>query len=220
MQTELSAPVLCPSVPDVKAELLRALPKLRAFAISLCGRSGGRIERADDLVQETVMKALANITTFTPGSNMTSWLYTILRNEFYSEYRKRRREVQDDDGYYAQKMESRPEQEGHMHFLEVRDALDRLQPEQREALILIGASGLSYEDAARLCACAIGTMKSRVNRARARLVSMLTVPEQRLASNIAWLGAPAKNDAPLPRVPVYSAEAAGASSSSSFAIAG
>jgi RNA polymerase sigma-70 factor (ECF subfamily) len=193
---------------------------LRAFAISLCGRSGGRIERADDLVQETVLKALANINTFMPGSNMTSWLYTILRNEFYSEYRKRRREVQDDDGYHALKIESRPDQEGHMHFLEVRDALDRLPPEQREALILVGASGHSYEDAARLCACAIGTMKSRVNRARARLVSMLTLPERHLASNIAWLGAAAKDDALLPHMSVYSVDARGASPSSSFAVAG
>jgi RNA polymerase sigma-70 factor (ECF subfamily) len=219
MQTELSAPVLCSPAPAVREELLRALPKLRAFAVSLCGRSGGRIERADDLVQETVVKALANITTFTEGSNMASWLYTILRNEFYSEYRKRRREVQDDDGYHALKLESRPDQEGHMHFLEVRDALDRLQPEQREALILVGASGLSYEDAATLCACAVGTMKSRVNRARAKLVSMLAVPEQQPASNTAWLHAAPKDGLPLPHMSVYLPKAGGASPSSPFAAA-
>src|SRR5882724_2181835 len=104
MQTDSSPAAPCPPVLDVTAELLRLLPKLRAFAFSLCGRSGGRTERADDLVQETVMKALANINLFTPGSNMSAWLHTILRNEFYSEFRRRRGEVQDEDGNHAAKM--------------------------------------------------------------------------------------------------------------------
>jgi RNA polymerase sigma-70 factor (ECF subfamily) len=189
----------------VKGELLASLPKLRAFAISLCGRTGGRMERADDLVQETVMKALANIHSFVPGSNLTAWLYTILRNEFYSDYRKRRREVRDEDGSFAAKLESRPEQEGHLHFLELRDALDRLQPEHREALILVAASELSYQDAATLCACAVGTMKSRVNRARAKLAVMLAPPERTRAPAIAWLSTPApSNGEPSPRgMPAY-----------------
>jgi RNA polymerase sigma-70 factor (ECF subfamily) len=164
-----------------------ALPKLRAFAVSLCGRSGGRAERADDLVQETIVKALSNINSFVPGTNMTAWLYTILRNEFYSEYRKRRREVQDEDGIFAAKLISKPSQEGHMGFLELQDALDQLRPEHREALILVAASGHSYEDAAKLCACAIGTVKSRVNRARAKLAELLAMPEQ---PKIAWAGTP------------------------------
>ena len=87
MRTEQSPLTQCSPVSDVKGDLLGALPKLRAFAISLCGRTGGRVERAEDLVQETVMKALANLHSFVPGTNMTGWLYTILRNEFYSEYR-------------------------------------------------------------------------------------------------------------------------------------
>jgi RNA polymerase sigma-70 factor, ECF subfamily len=209
MQTNLSPLAPCSPDPTVRDELLRALPKLRAYAISLCGRSGGRIERADDLVQETVTKALANINSFMPGSNMIGWLYTILRNEFYSEFRKFRREIQDEDGYHAAKVESLPAQEGHMHFLEFRDALGRLRPEHREALILVGASGLSYEDAATLCACAVGTMKSRVNRARARLSAMLAVPEQYCGSNIVWVHSPktANDHAVAPRVSSYAAAA-------------
>jgi RNA polymerase sigma-70 factor, ECF subfamily len=185
MQTQLSLlpPYEAPS--DVKNDLLRAVPKLRAFAISLCGRGAGRNERAEDLVQETMLKALANLHSFTPGSNMTGWLYAILRNEFYSELRKHRREMRDEDGIYAAKIATGPAQEGHMQFLELRDALDRLPPEHRQALILVGATELSYDDAARLCKCAIGTMKSRVSRARARLAAMLAVPEQSLASSTA-----------------------------------
>jgi len=210
MQIDRSPLTPCSPVPTVKDELLKALPKLRAFAVSLCGRTGGRIERADDLVQETLVKALANINSFTPGSNMAAWLYTILRNEFYSAFRKRRHEVQDEDGAHAAKMESRPEQEGHLHFLELRDALDQLRPEQREALVLVGASGLSYEDAAALCACAIGTMKSRVNRARAKLAELLAVPERDPVANVVWLKtqASANNGTHTPRMAAYSVAAA------------
>jgi RNA polymerase sigma-70 factor (ECF subfamily) len=172
---------------DVKREILAKLPKLRAFAISLCGRTGGRAERADDLVQETVMKALANIRSFVPGTNITGWLYTILRNEFYSEYRKRRREVQDEDGFHSAKLISNPDQDEHIHFLELQDAMNLLRPEHREALILISASGLSYEDAAALCDCAVGTMKSRVNRARARLAVLLTPPEKTPPARRGWV---------------------------------
>ena len=171
------------SHPDPKVALLAAVPKLRAFAISLCGRS----DRADDLVQETLVKAWANLASFEPGSNMTAWLYTILRNEFYSEFRKRRREVADTDGQYSAKLASHPAQEGHMAFLDFRDALDKLADDHREALILVGASGLSYEEAARICQCAVGTMKSRVNRARTRLAELLTTPGQlRVGPDTTW----------------------------------
>jgi RNA polymerase sigma-70 factor, ECF subfamily len=178
MRTERPPLASSPPVLDTKAELMGALPKLRGLAISLNRRYDGRSEGADDLVQETVTKALANIHSFTPGSNMMGWLYTILRHEFYSEHRRYRREVQDEDGYHAAKMESRPVQEGHMQFLELRDAMARLRPEHREALMLVGASGLSYEDAARICACMVGTMKSRVSRARGRLTRLLAEPKQ------------------------------------------
>jgi RNA polymerase sigma-70 factor, ECF subfamily len=220
MQTDSSPLASVSPVPDVTAELVRILPKLRAYAYSLCGRSGGRAERADDLVQETVTKALTHIDLFTPGSNLSAWLHTILRNEFYSEFRKRRFEIQDEDGAYAANMKSDPAQEGHMRLLELRDALEQLRPEHREALILVGAAGFSYQDAAALCACAIGTVKSRVNRARARLAELLAVPERCFESNIRLLGIPepATHRAPPPRAPNFRAEEGDATSS--FAIAG
>jgi RNA polymerase sigma-70 factor (ECF subfamily) len=98
---------------------------------------------------------------------MSAWLFTILRNLFRSEYRKRRREVEDADGNYAESLKSHPEQHSRVEFEEFRVALAKLPPDQREALILVGASGFSYEEAAAICDCAVGTIKSRVNR-RAR----------------------------------------------------
>ncbi len=164
------SPAFVPSA-KLKSDLLGAIPSLRAFAISL----SGSIDRADDLVQETLMKAWSNLASFTEGSNMSAWLFTILRNIFYSEYRKRRREVADPDGQFAARLASVPAQSGHMDLLDFQNALQKLPPDQREALILVGASGLSYEEAAAICHCAIGTMKSRVNRARNRLAQLLAV---------------------------------------------
>src|SRR5476649_1014207 len=138
----------------VRKSILGAVPSLRAFAISLCGN----VDRADDLVQETLLRAIANIHTFQPGTNMSAWLFTILRNLFRSEYRKRRREVEDTDGSYAESLKSHPEQQSRMEFKEFRVALDKLPPDQREALILVGASGFSYEEAAAICECAVGTI--------------------------------------------------------------
>jgi RNA polymerase sigma-70 factor (ECF subfamily) len=157
--------------PSVREAMLAAVPSLRAFAISLCRN----VDRADDLVQETLTRALANIDSFQPGTNMPAWLFTILRNQFRSEYRKRRREVEDSDGGYAESLKSQPEQEGRIEFTEFRAALAKLPADQREALVLVGASGFSYEEAADICGCAVGTIKSRVNRARARLEKMLSV---------------------------------------------
>ena len=156
---------------QLKADLISAIPNLRAFAVSLCGNP----DRADDLVQETLVKAWSNLATFVEGTNMPAWLFTILRNIFYSEYRKRRREVADSDGAIAAKLATAPAQNGHMDFLDFRTALQKLPVDQREALILIGASGFSYEEAAAVCGCAVGTMKSRVNRARNRLVDLLAI---------------------------------------------
>jgi RNA polymerase sigma-70 factor (ECF subfamily) len=153
----------------VKQELLSSIPHLRALAMGLCGKR----DRAEDLVQETLMRAWANLSSFTPGTNMKAWLYTILRNEFYSELRKRRREVPDPDGAHAAMLVSEPAQEGRVEFQDLRLALAKLGPAQREAVLLVGASGLSYEDAAELCGCAVGTMKSRVHRARAQLTLLL-----------------------------------------------
>ena len=157
--------------PALRDTMLAAVPSLRAFGISLCGN----VDRADDLVQETLLRALANIQSFQPGTNMSAWLFTILRNLFRSEYRKRRREVEDPDGSYAETLKSQPEQTSRVEFEEFRVALNKLPDDQREALILVGASGFSYEEAAAICDCAVGTIKSRVNRARTRLADLLSI---------------------------------------------
>ncbi|MDQ0313836.1 sigma-70 family RNA polymerase sigma factor [Amorphus orientalis] len=154
-----------------RKELLEHIPNLRAFALSLTGNA----DQADDLVQEALMKAWTSLDRFQPGTNMRAWLFTILRNAFYSEFRKKRREVEDADGAMAAKLSSHPEQLGHMDFDDFRRVLDELPSDQREALILIGASGFSYEEAAEICGCAVGTVKSRVNRARTRLADLLSV---------------------------------------------
>jgi RNA polymerase sigma-70 factor (ECF subfamily) len=171
-----------------KAQLLAALPRLRAFALSFCGHP----DQADDLVQETLVKAWANLGSFEPGSNMPGWLYTILRNEFYSRLRKRRHEVDDPDGMIAARVATAPAQEAHLHFQDFRRALFRLPPDQREALMLVGANGISYEEAAALCNCAVGTMKSRVNRARNRLAEMLSMQGPgHFQADRAWATVPA-----------------------------
>jgi len=167
----MNAPVEIRAPQEIRTALIAAIPNLRAFAISFCGNA----DRADDLVQETLVKAWGNIGSFTAGTNMPAWLFTILRNIFYSEYRKRRREVDDPDGEMAGRLSTMPNQPGHMDFLDFKVALQKLPADQREALILVGASGLSYEAAAEICKCAVGTMKSRVNRARARLIELLAL---------------------------------------------
>jgi RNA polymerase sigma-70 factor (ECF subfamily) len=153
--------------------ILAAIPNLRAFGISLTGN----VDRADDLVQETILRALKNIDSFEPGTNMSAWLFTILRNLFRSEYRKRKREVEDATGMYADSLKSQPEQATRLEFEELRAALDKLPDDQREAVILVGASGFSYEEAAAICGCAVGTIKSRVNRARNRLAEIMSIDD-------------------------------------------
>jgi RNA polymerase sigma-70 factor (ECF subfamily) len=157
-----------PSVQDV---MLAAIPNLRAFAMSLSGNA----DRADDLVQETVMRAMANISSFTPGTNMAAWLFTILRNSFRSQYRKRRREVEDPDGSYLASLKAPPEQFGRLEFKELIKALAKLPHVQREALLLVAASGFSYDEAAAICDVAVGTIKSRVSRARQLLAELLVI---------------------------------------------
>jgi RNA polymerase sigma-70 factor, ECF subfamily len=132
---------------------------------------------ADDLVQETLLRALANIDSFEPATNLRAWLFTILRNAFRTEYRKRRREVEDSNGQHAETLKTYPEQHSHIDFQELRQALGKLPASQREALILIGASGFSYKEAAEICGCAVGTVKSRVNRARITLVELLSLED-------------------------------------------
>ncbi|MDR3473880.1 MAG: RNA polymerase sigma factor [Devosia sp.] len=160
-----------PEAPSFKRDLLATLPSLRAFAFSLSGRH----DKADDLVQDTMMKAWAKQESFELGTNIKAWLFTILRNEFYSQMRKRGREVQDSDGLFTERLAVHPAQFGHLDLADFKRALDRLPDDQREAIVLIGASGFSYEEAAKICNCAVGTMKSRVSRARTRLQDLLQV---------------------------------------------
>ena len=171
---DTAEPAAAPASPQpgsMKDDMLRTIPSLRAFAFSLCGNA----DRADDLVQETLMKAWINQNSFTQGTSMSAWLFTILRNVFYSEYRKRRREVEDAEGTLAARLVSVPEQNGHMDLQDLRSALKKLPAEQREALILVGGSGFAYEEAAQICGCALGTLKSRVNRARTAIAAIMAL---------------------------------------------
>jgi len=157
--------------PAMREALLAATPSLRAFAISL----SGHVDRADDLVQDTLVRAIANIDRFQEGTNLHAWLFTILRNLFHSEFRKRRREVEDPDGVFALRLASAPEQGHRLDVADMQAALLKVPPDQREALLLIAAAGLSYDDVAGIMGCAVGTVKSRVNRARARLAQLLSI---------------------------------------------
>jgi RNA polymerase sigma-70 factor (ECF subfamily) len=159
---------------SMQNRLMAAVPSLRAFAISLCGN----VDRADDLVQEALMRAWGAIDRFEPGTNLNAWLFTILRNLFHSEYRKKRREVEDADGSYAAKLKVNPDQQAYLDFEDFRSALAKVPSDQREALLLVGAQGMSYEEAARICGVAVGTIKSRVNRARNRLVQHLRIESE------------------------------------------
>jgi RNA polymerase sigma-70 factor (ECF subfamily) len=157
--------------PSLRDDMLAALPSLRAFAISLTNDP----VRADDLVQDTILRAWANSHRVEPGTNLCAWLFTILRNLFHSEYRKRRREVEDVDGFYAATLKTLPDQHDHLDFEDFRAALAKLSVDHREALLLVAAQGMSYEEAAEVCGVAIGTIKSRVNRARHRLAEVLDI---------------------------------------------
>src|SRR5262245_29120380 len=122
-----------------------------------------------------MLRALTHIDQFQPGTNMRAWLFTILRNQFTSEYRQRRWVTEDYDGIYVDALKTVPQQSSWLEFQELRMALTKLSPEQREAVVLVGASGMTYEEAAAICGCAIGTIKSRVNRGRSRLAELLSI---------------------------------------------
>lgn len=147
-------------------------PALRAFAWSLARNPAD----ADDLVQETLAKAWSSRDRFEPGTNLRAWLFTILRNSWYSTAARRRREVADEDGRHAARLTAEGNQEWSVELEALRAALDDLPPTHREAVVLVGAAGLSYEEAAEIAGCALGTIKSRVNRARNRLAEALEMP--------------------------------------------
>ena len=153
----------------LRDRMLAAVPSLRAFAISLTNNR----DRADDLVQETLLRAWANIDRFERDTNLGAWLFTILRNLFHSEYRKRRREVEDVDGAFAARLKTEPDQQAHLDYEDFLTAFAKLPPDQREALLLVGAQGMSYEEAAEVCNVPVGTIKSPVNRGRNKLAELL-----------------------------------------------
>lgn len=152
-----------------RKELMTVLPHLRAFARGLSGRP----DFADDLVQETAIKAWIARDRYQPGTNMRAWTFAILRNHFLSERRRGQRETDLEDGAAERMLVMEANQEGPLHLDDMGAALHRLSPERREAVLLVGASGFSYEEAADITGCPIGTMKSRVARARAELSALL-----------------------------------------------
>lgn len=154
---------------DFKQELTDVVPHLRAFARGLCGRP----DMADDLVQEALMKAWAAQERFQPGTSMRAWTFVILRNAYLTDMRRNRFRGEYDEGVAERILTAPAGQEDPIHLSDMHRALLTLPPERREALLLVGAGGFSYEEAAEICGCAIGTIKSRVGRARAALTSML-----------------------------------------------
>ncbi|MBU2888622.1 MULTISPECIES: RNA polymerase sigma factor [Celeribacter] len=171
--TNKDSPPQDESALDPREEIVTHLPAMRAFALSLTRNSS----QADDLVQDAVIKAWKNMASFQAGTNMRAWLFTILRNTFYSDRRKHRREVQDTDGAFAATLAEKPDHDGRLAMADFETAFVQLKPEQREALMLVGAMGFSYEEAAETCEVAVGTIKSRVNRARQSLVGILGLEE-------------------------------------------
>lgn len=154
---------------DFKRELTAVVPHLRAFARGLCGRP----DLADDLVQETLLKAWAAQDRFEPGTSMRAWTFVILRNAYLTDMRRNSFRGEYDEGVAERILTAPAGQEEPIHLSDLHRALLTLPAERREALLLVGAGGFSYEEAAAICGCAVGTIKSRVGRARATLTEML-----------------------------------------------
>ena len=146
----------------VRDDIVALLPDLRAFARFMCRER----EAADDLVQNTVLAALDKQAQFEPGTNLKGWLFTIMRNRFYSDLRAQRRRPTGIEDVNATPVAAADNPEATLQLKELSSALWKLSPQAREALILVGAGGFSYEEAARLCDCSVGTLKARVSRAR------------------------------------------------------
>lgn len=154
---------------DANREIAALIPALRAFARTLVRNPYD----ADDLVQETLAKGIANAHRFQPGTSLKSWLFTILRNTFYSSIKITTREHPGAAACASESCTMAASQEWSMRGLEIQAALERLPPDQREVLVMIGVLGISYEEAAEICGCAVGTIKSRLNRARTRMLHLL-----------------------------------------------
>lgn len=156
-----------------KAELVALIPHLRAFARSLCGDPAV----ADDLAQEAMLKAWASRAQFKPGTNMKAWTFMILRNLFYSLKRRDWRQADWDQEKAERTLIANASPDAALELDDLRRALNELPDDQREALILVGGGGLAYDEAAEICGCAVGTIKSRVSRARKALDAILAAGE-------------------------------------------
>jgi RNA polymerase sigma-70 factor (ECF subfamily) len=165
----MSQPTFDEMSAEMRTALLEAVPHLRAFARSLTRNR----DQADDLVNDTIVRAIAASNQFTPGTNFRAWVFTILRNLFYNQGRRGRAKFSSIDDLFIDEPAELASQEASLEFCDFRRAFWQLPEHHREALILVGASGLNYEDAARICGCQVGTMKSRVSRARTELRRML-----------------------------------------------
>ncbi|MEA1830857.1 sigma-70 family RNA polymerase sigma factor [Methylobacterium durans] len=175
-----------------KTGLVEALPSLQSFAVSLTRNP----TRADDLVQDTVMRAWRSRERFEPGTNLGAWLFTIMRNAFYSEHRRQAREVADSEGDLAARVATVPSQTGHLDLQDARAALDRLPAPMREALVLVTIEDLTYEEAAVVMNCRVGTVKSRVWRARDQLALLLGYSADEIGADritLSALGTPIAN---------------------------
>lgn len=152
-------------------DVLQYIPALRAYSRALCKN----IPNAEDLVQETLLRAIENVHQYQPGTNMRAWLFTIMRNRFMTNCYKSARERTGSDDCVSTHATARVQasQEWHMYVIEMKSALHDLPVHYREAIILVGALGESYLDAARILECDIGTIKSRVSRARSMLREVL-----------------------------------------------
>jgi RNA polymerase sigma-70 factor (ECF subfamily) len=153
----------------MKDDIVTLMPQLRAFSRFLCRE----LEAADELVQNTILAALSKQSQFSPGSNLKAWLFTIMRNRFYSDLRALRRQTISMDEDVAKPIPAADNPETALALKELSSAIWELSPQSREALVLVGAGGFSYEEAAALCNCSVGTLKARVSRARKRLACKL-----------------------------------------------
>ena len=159
----------CAADEDFKAELIGLIPQMRAFARTLCGD----VTQAEDLAQDALLRAWNKRSSYEPGTNLKAWTFMNLRNQFYSDKRRSWRSTPLDPETAERTLVANNNPIASLELDEVRRALNLLPDDQREALILIGAGGLSYEEVSAICDCAIGTIKSRVSRARDRLALIL-----------------------------------------------
>jgi RNA polymerase sigma-70 factor, ECF subfamily len=162
-----------PVAREFREEIIAIVPSLRAFARGLCGSR----EMADDLAQDAIMRAWAAHESYTPGTNFRAWMFMILRNQFYTTMRKNSRMTSWDPEAAERLLVEAAPQQHHIHMSDVEKALQKLPAEQREMLLIVGAGGASYEEAAQITGCAIGTVKSRLARGRVALAALINGPD-------------------------------------------